>query len=237
MDYFSFINGCEPPSQINKILQEINSYANGKVAVCLKEIPFSNASDRSLYCQDLRNNQIFDHNEDEFGTMKEALKQLDRKGTLFLTSCREPRGNVYTHEFSQNPRSYRQIAATNRSNGLDWHCTAMMYMSGILYVFDPRLDLTSPEFSRRTIQFHFRARITDFLSNNQGLPIRKIFIGSDGTVGNCRAKSLEFIKNMAHAYRIEEQCNLYTFNEFLAGPNLPSVNRYLEIHCSIPYEI
>lgn len=234
MSYFRYINGNEPPAQVNKILEEMNDHARG-VNVFTKEVAFESDFSRFSYCKNLHDLGVNNHNPWEFGTSVEMLRATNRThGTLYLVACRETKANCHTNAALRNPGNIDQISIDNRANQLDWHNAAIFYKNRVLYYFEPRLDMSIDEFRRRTVQFKFRARLVDFIKNNVGLPIDRIFVGGDGLCGNCRAKSLEFIKNIVISQVNGQRCGVYTFYEFVIGPREPSVNRYLATLNYIP---
>lgn len=230
---FSRINGYENPATINGMLQSISLLTNGSVKVFDKEVAFKSEFSRNAYCQDLHNRGIHDHNPWEYATSSQMTKSINRDGTLFLTSCRETTANSLTHAAFLKHDDIDVIAEKNKNNMLPWHSGVIYYKQGILYYFEPRLQIESEEFKSRTITFKFRARIIDFIDNNQGIAIYKIFIGGDNVRGNCRKKSLEFIANIVNSQKSGQACKKYLFYEFKKGPRKPKINELMVLD-SIP---
>lgn len=234
MNYLKKFNGLENPEQVNGILKKLNKQAKGSVKVFAKEVCFKSNNARNVYVKRMEAENCYGHNKDDFATSEEMMRAVDTTGSLFLVSCRETKANVYTQEAFVNPEKINEIAQRNRKNALDWHSNAIFYKAGIVYFFEPRLDLSLKEFKIRTCQFKHRARLVDFIKNKNGLPIKKIFIGGDKVRGNCRAKAFEFIKNMVKSERSGIPCSLYRFYEFVLGPRKPSINRVLRTLTTIP---
>lgn len=152
------------------------------------------------------------------------VKGIDREGTLFLTSCRETTANLYTHAALLKEDSLAVIAEKNRNNNLDWHSGVIFYKKGVVYFYDPRFAIESEEFKWRVLQFKFRARLMDFISNNQGIPINQIFVGGDNMRGNCRKKSLSFIQDVVNGVKLKKACETVLFYEFKKGPRKPNLD-------------
>lgn len=177
-------------------MEEINNHASGSVNVFTKEVAFKSDYSRFTYCKNLYDLGVNNHNPFEFGTSSDMIKATNRThGTLFLVACRT-KANCHTNAALRNSGNIAQISIDNQLKKVDWHNAAIFYKNRCVYYYEPRLDMAIDEFRRRTVQFKFRARLVDFIKNNEGLPVDRVFIGGDGLSRNCRAKSFEFIKNI-----------------------------------------
>lgn len=232
MEHFEEINGSELPNVINQKLVELNNYACGAVKVFQSDISIPNKGSKMEFEKKLREEV---ENPDDYvsmGTCSMLKKKINREGTLILTSCRETKANKFTYHALMHPEQLEEIAIQNSNNELIGHSGVIYYTKGFIYFYEPRLDMQSEEFSKRTITFKFSQRLKEFL--NLGLPVYKIFVGGDEIPENCRKKSLIFIRNMIDSLKRGKQCTSYIFYEFVRGPRAPSPDRFLMTINAIP---
>lgn len=228
------INGYESPAKVNSILEALNTLGSNRVRVFLKEVCFKTASSRAVYCTRMRQLKIDGHIEEAFGTASEMMKAAKRsREILILCACRETTANKHTYAYTSGlVASLEEVSEKNAAQLLDWHDVVLYYVNRDLYCFDPRLDITSSEYSCRTLTFKLKERLIDFVNNNENLKVDNIYIAGCKVPGNCRKLSLKFILDVVNARRDGQKCDTYIFYQFVRGPRIPS--RQLETLLAIP---